>query len=139
MNHWYHVDCLLASFKSQRASTKSLESVDDVTGWDQIGDLERDELLEKFGNVASFNKTQSVNTCVTNNVQVILIYHFIKICVNFVFSLIKMKNSDPNYKEGSEDNLFRTFQRICNQVAAESSYLGKSAILNKFFKKVNRL
>lgn len=56
MNHWFHVDCLLASFKTQRAATKALESVDEVAGWEEIGDLERDELLDKFAKVSSFNR-----------------------------------------------------------------------------------
>lgn len=45
--------------------------------------------------------------------------------------------ADPNYRPDSDDNLFRTFCRICERLAGESSYLGKTAILHKLFVKAS--
>lgn len=45
--------------------------------------------------------------------------------------------ADPNYRPDSDDNLFRTFCRICERLAGESSYLGKTAILHKLFLKAS--
>lgn len=56
MHHWYHVDCLLASFKTQRATSKSIESLDDIQGWSTLGDLDREAILEKLQTLDSFRR-----------------------------------------------------------------------------------
>lgn len=45
--------------------------------------------------------------------------------------------AEPNFRPDSDDNLFREFRRICERLAGESSYLGKTAILHKFFLKAS--
>lgn len=48
MNHWYHVDCLFEVFKNQKATTKRIESVEDMEGWNVLSEADRDFILEKF-------------------------------------------------------------------------------------------
>lgn len=56
---------------------------------------------------------------------------------NFCSCLQKnTSTTSKNFKEDSTDNLFREFRRICALLSDESSYLGKTSILNKFFSKV---
>ncbi|XP_012282561.1 DNA ligase 3 isoform X2 [Orussus abietinus] len=43
--------------------------------------------------------------------------------------------SKESEEESSRDNSFREFRRICSQIAAESAYTGKTAILKTFFTK----
>lgn len=43
----------------------------------------------------------------------------------------------PHFRPDSDDNLFHVFRRICERLAAESSYLGKTAILHTFFLKAS--
>lgn len=68
MHHWYHVDCLLASFKTQRASSKSIESLDDIQGWSALGDLDREAILEKLQAVDSFRGDGDGDKAVQENV-----------------------------------------------------------------------
>lgn len=71
MKHWYHIDCLLDSFKTQRATTKTIETIDDISGWETIGDLDKDLIMEKLEQLPKFNKNSgaSVAAGTTNNVR----------------------------------------------------------------------
>lgn len=56
------------SFKTQRATTKSIETTDDISGWETIGDLDKDLILEKFEKLPSFNKgSQNAAVALTSN------------------------------------------------------------------------
>lgn len=61
MKHWYHIDCLLDSFKTQRATTKSIETIDDISGWETIGDLDKDLIMEKLEQLPKFNKNSGAS------------------------------------------------------------------------------
>lgn len=69
MHHWYHVDCLLGSFKTQRATSRSIASVEDIDGWSALGDLEREALLEKLQKeVAAFRSEAEVANVRSTNI-----------------------------------------------------------------------
>lgn len=70
MKHWYHIDCLLDSFKTQRATTKTIETIDDISGWETIGDLDKDLIMEKLEQLPKFNKNSgaSIAAGTSNNV-----------------------------------------------------------------------
>lgn len=59
MHHWYHVDCLLASFKTQRATTKTIQTLDDIQGWSSIGDLDKEAILEKLQTIDAFRNSNN--------------------------------------------------------------------------------
>lgn len=61
MHHWYHVDCLLAALRTQRATSKSIGSLDDIGGWSELGDLDREAILEKLQAVESFRADQHID------------------------------------------------------------------------------
>lgn len=46
--NWFHIDCLFESFKKARATTKKIESIDDIDGIDILTEEERDEILQKI-------------------------------------------------------------------------------------------
>lgn len=45
---WFHLDCLFKAFETQRATTKKIESCDDIDGWDDLSELDKDLILEKI-------------------------------------------------------------------------------------------
>lgn len=49
----------MESFKSQRATTKSIESLDDIGGWQTLGDLEKESIIEKLEKLPSFGSKSS--------------------------------------------------------------------------------
>lgn len=59
MNNWYHIDCMFESFKTQRATTKSIETIDDIGGWETIGDLDKDSIMEKLQKLPALNVAAS--------------------------------------------------------------------------------
>lgn len=61
MKQWYHIDCLLDSFKTQRATTKTIETIDDISGWETIGDLDKDLIMEKLEQLPKFNKNSGAS------------------------------------------------------------------------------
>lgn len=46
------------------------------------------------------------------------------------------KSTGNNYNPKSSDNKFEEFCKMCDKLSKESSYLEKTAILNRFFIKV---
>lgn len=48
------------------------------------------------------------------------------------------KSTGKNYNQNSDDNKFKEFCKICDKLSKESSYLEKTAILNRFFIKVEQ-
>lgn len=85
MKHWYHIDCLLDSFKTQRATTKTIETIDDISGWETIGDLDKDLIMEKLEQLPKFNKNSgaSVAAGTSNNVRncLLFIFWFTILCI----------------------------------------------------------
>ncbi|KAJ6638894.1 DNA ligase 3 [Pseudolycoriella hygida] len=116
MKQWYHIDCLLDSFKTQRATTKTIETIDDISGWETIGDLDKDFIMEKLEQLPKFNKNSGASNAAGTTDD----------------TVGDEKWTGKNYKESSHDNRFKEFRKICDKLSNESSYLGKTAILNRF-------
>ncbi|XP_037027117.1 DNA ligase 3 [Bradysia coprophila] len=119
MKQWYHIDCLLDSFKTQRATTKTIETIDDISGWETIGDLDKDLIMEKLEQLPKFNKNSGASIAAGTSNK----------------SDKDAKWTGKNFRENSEDNKFEEFCKICDKLAKESSYLEKTATLNRFFMK----
>lgn len=66
LNHWYHIDCLLGSFTSARAKSKPIETVDDISGWHTIGDLDKDLIIEKLEKLPSFRSAGATTNSSSN-------------------------------------------------------------------------
>lgn len=120
MKNWYHIDCIFLVFNNQRPGTVVIESSDDIDGWDQLDEEDRDTVQEKIYEFMKTNKNSSkaggaASTSTKKDASVQLGKH---------------------YKSDSKDNLFREFRRICADITNESSYLKKSAVLNKYLLKV---
>lgn len=150
MHQWYHVDCLLASFKTQRATSRAIESLDDILGWSALGDLQRDAILEKLQTLDAFRNGNVMQLSARSNTAHINMDFLL--CVHDDDALCHTTQQtteagaatdaagaavDANYRADSEDNLFRTFCSICERLADESSYLAKTAILQKMFLKAS--
>lgn len=46
MKEWYHMRCIFTKLSRARATTKKIESVDDIEGWDDIEDEQKNEVLK---------------------------------------------------------------------------------------------
>lgn len=122
MKNWHHVDCLFEMFKKQRATTKRIESEDDILGFDLISDDEQNIIKKKIRELRQFfgsnDKSPAKKVKKTNN--------------TIVKPLAKPDNIKMNQHE---DDLFKTFQKIVEKVANHPSYLDKTGIIRNFFEK----
>lgn len=143
MKQYYHIDCLFDSFKRTKASTKIIESVDDILGFDKISQKDKDFIIEKIACIENWKKNKKFNEKPKKNLEK---------CENDQVKTDLEQSDDENFKKRkiideieiiskkqkfdstSEDNKFETFQKICNKVALESSHLKKSSVLRQFFK-----
>lgn len=116
MKHWHHIDCLFKAFQTQKATTKKIDSVEDIDGFELLSQEEQDDILEKL--FQATGKRLDKNVIPSSSVG-------------------SEKSSKSNFKTESEDNLLSTFIEIVDKIAAESGYKAKSEILNKFLTKVS--
>lgn len=114
MKHWFHLDCLFKAFQTQKATTKKIDSVEDIEGFENLSDEDQDLVIKKLFDATGkrLDKNQ-----------------------------VSTKTSSPgkfssNFKEESKDNLLSTFIQVVEEVAAESSYKAKSELLKTFLIKV---
>lgn len=116
MKNWHHVDCLFDIFKKQRATTKRIETVDDLAGFDYLSsDLKQviNDKIDQANQLAGI--TPKTPTKVKKNKA-------------------KLKPAKQNDLIPNLDNLFETFQCIVEKVAKYPSYLEKTGIIKIFFK-----
>lgn len=143
MKQYYHIDCLFDSFKRSKASTKIIESVDDIQFFDTINQKDKDIVMQKIACLQNWKKSKKVNKKLNKKTE--------KFQDDEVKTDIE-QSDDENVKKRkiidemnivskkqkidstSEDNKFETFQKICNKVALESSHLKKSSVIREFFK-----
>ncbi|XP_060525174.1 DNA ligase 3 [Cylas formicarius] len=124
MKSWHHLDCLFDVFKKQRASTKRIETADDISGFETLSSEDKDLVQKKIKEIRQFFGIAD-NTSPTK-----------------IKKSPKIKQDSGNSPKGnavntdiSRDNLFKTFQHIVSLVAQNSSYLDKTEIIRKFFEK----
>uniref|UniRef100_A0A8C6PRC4 DNA ligase n=1 Tax=Nothobranchius furzeri TaxID=105023 RepID=A0A8C6PRC4_NOTFU len=136
MKEWYHVKCIFEKLERARATTKKIEDITDLEGWEELQDEDK-ELINKH-----------VSGCGSS---------FAICLVNFQFSCSttakvgsssapSVSSSSSKAGEGSalskqlcdpqhKDCLFREFRKLCATVAENNSYNSKTQIIEKFLKK----
>lgn len=133
MKSWHHIDCLFEIFSKQRQTTKRIESLDDIEGWDKLKDEDRDYILEKirdcddtfaakFG--AKTNKSPNKQSPKGTNPKVTK-KNEAKIDTPQPTAVAKEKEF--------KDNLFREFRRLVTDIMNNSSYLDKTEMVRKIF------
>lgn len=129
MKQWYHLNCLLDAFLSQKATTKRIDAVEELSGFDilednvkanvlqQLNDCEK-KLKEKWGNKIQEKvfKIREENTTVKQDVN-------------------KKQENVCAESNKPKDSLFREFRQLVADVTNESSYLEKTAIIRSVFMK----
>uniref|UniRef100_A0A1B6C8P5 DNA ligase n=1 Tax=Clastoptera arizonana TaxID=38151 RepID=A0A1B6C8P5_9HEMI len=119
MKSWYHMNCILEVFAKQRKTTRKIESVDDLEGWNSLSKEDQKEVLSHLdlpddGRISKLNTTP-VPTLKPEP------------------STSTSKITSSSYDEMHKDNSFREFRRLCADVANASSYLKKTSIVKEFF------
>ncbi|NXU89714.1 DNLI3 ligase, partial [Xiphorhynchus elegans] len=165
MKEWYHVKCMFEKLDKARATTKKIEDITDLEGWEELQDEEK-ELINKHISEANSKagstpkKKVIVQAKLTATGQLTTkdplglanpspkkFSGFTATC--FVFDAAKPKNSENVSANSShksslsaarcdpkhKDCLLREFRKLCAMVAEKPSYNVKTQIIQDFLKK----
>ncbi|EOB07866.1 DNA ligase 3, partial [Anas platyrhynchos] len=157
MKEWYHVRCMFEKLEKARATTKKIEDITDLEGWEELQDEEK-ELIQKHiaeatSKAASTPKKKAtVQAKLTPTGQITSPSKDPLAAVNpkkfsgFTAkpknsedvpansshkSSLSAKKSDPKHK----DCLLREFRKLCAMVADKPSYNVKTQIIQDFLQK----
>ncbi|XP_056297516.1 DNA ligase 3 [Pseudoliparis swirei] len=157
MKEWYHVKCIFEKLEKARATTKKIEDITDLDGWEELEDQDKDIINKHVSDLmAKVNAAPKKKTPVKTNTSGHLPAPPADPSVNAPrkfsgFTATKAGGSgspapsspsangsplsvqlcDPQHK----DCLFREFRKLCATVAEHNSYNVKTQIIEKFLKK----
>lgn len=144
---WHHLPCMFEQFLTQRLTTKRLENYEDLSGWDTLGQEDKDEITKcmeefeknmgkKYGAKYSPPKKPAVIPKKKINLQK-NDDEDEKVKLKKTNSQKKDEEVMDNVQEDKDhkDNSFREFRRLVAEITNESSYLEKSAIIKNMFTK----
>ncbi|XP_053341540.1 DNA ligase 3 [Clarias gariepinus] len=159
MKEWYHVKCMFEKLERARATTKKIEDITDLEGWEELQDEEK-ELINKLvaDLAAKTNSSPKKKVQAKLNTSGQLSAPSADPTVNaprkfsgFTASKAGSSSSSPGPSpakapHGSvlsaqfcqpdhKDCLFREFRKLCAMVAERSSYNAKTEIIKDFLKK----
>uniref|UniRef100_A0A4W4EC85 DNA ligase n=1 Tax=Electrophorus electricus TaxID=8005 RepID=A0A4W4EC85_ELEEL len=143
MKEWYHMKCIFEKLERARATTKKIEDITDLEGWEELQDEDKElinkhvtELVAKT-NASPKKKVQAkLNTSGQLSVPladptVNAPRKFSGFTAGEYASTLASQLCQPDHK----DCLFREFRKLCGLVAEKSSYNTKTEIIKDFLKK----
>ncbi|NWU81507.1 DNLI3 ligase, partial [Onychorhynchus coronatus] len=162
MKEWYHVKCMFEKLDKARATTKKIEDITDLEGWEELQDEDKElinkhisEANSKAGSTpkkkvivqAKLTATGQLTTKDLVNPSPKKFSGFTATCS--VFDAAKPKNSEAVSANSSpksslsaarcdpkhKDCLLREFRKLCAMVAEKPSYNVKTQIIQDFLRK----
>ncbi|XP_063690820.1 DNA ligase 3-like [Bolinopsis microptera] len=128
MTDWHHPKCVFETFARARATTKKIESSDDIEHFDLLKSKDQDVIEHLIKNyLATRKESKAPSKAKAAAVPVAIVQS-------------KLTKSTPASKEnnshvnGATDRLFLVVQKLCEKLRAEPSYLAKSEIVRSYFK-----
>ncbi|XP_048822618.1 DNA ligase 3 [Lagopus muta] len=157
MKEWYHVKCMFEKLEKARATTKKIEDITDLEGWEELQDGEKElitnlisEATSKAASTPKKKATVQAKLTATGqisspqkdplaNINPKKFSGFTakpknseEVSANSSHnSSLSAKNCDPKHK----DCLLREFRKLCAMVADKPSYNVKTQIIQDFLKK----
>ncbi|KAG1957457.1 DNA ligase 3 [Pimephales promelas] len=159
MKEWYHVKCIFEKLERARATTKKIEDITELEGWEELQDEDKELINKHVSELAAKTNAspkKKVQAKLNNSRQ--LSAPLADPTVNAPrkfsgFTATKAGSSssspgpspakptqgsalsaqlcDPNHK----DNLLREFRKLCALVAEKSGYNAKTEIIRDFLTK----
>ncbi|XP_038183960.1 DNA ligase 3 isoform X2 [Arvicola amphibius] len=159
MKEWYHIKCMFEKLERARATTKKIEDLTELEGWEELEDNEKEQISQHIADLSSKaagtpKKKTAVQAKLTTTGQVtspVKGASFVTSTNPRKFSgfSAKANNSeqgpsnpapktslsaskcDPKHK----DCLLREFRKLCAMVAENPSYNTKTQIIQDFLQK----
>ncbi|KAK3581407.1 hypothetical protein CHS0354_016266 [Potamilus streckersoni] len=137
MKNWYHPSCIFETFKRARATTKKIEDSEDLEGFADLENEDKDLIKKLIEEWLASSESQKKKAVVKQT--------------KLPFSPKKAEESDLDVKAGTSkaqsgspaklstgterDNSFREFRRLCADIAEENSHTGKTQIVQNYITK----
>uniref|UniRef100_A0A4W3IKY2 DNA ligase n=1 Tax=Callorhinchus milii TaxID=7868 RepID=A0A4W3IKY2_CALMI len=145
MKEWYHVKCMFEKLERARLSTKKIDDLSDLEGWEELQDEEKElinkhitEHAIKMGN--TFPKYKTTPEKVTPSTSSPSPLKFSGFSAKGgspggkaspSSSKLPVVAGDPNHKDCS----LREFRKLCATIAERPSYNSKTQIIQDFLRK----
>uniref|UniRef100_A0A671QNQ9 DNA ligase n=1 Tax=Sinocyclocheilus anshuiensis TaxID=1608454 RepID=A0A671QNQ9_9TELE len=139
MKEWYHVKCIFEKLERARATTKKIDDITELEGWEELQDEDK-ELINKHVS-ANASPKKKAQAKLNNSGQLSAPLTDPTVNAPRKFSGFTAKPTqgsaksaqlcDPNHK----DCLLREFRKLCALVSEKSSYNAKTEIIRDFLTK----
>uniref|UniRef100_A0A7N9AYM1 DNA ligase n=1 Tax=Mastacembelus armatus TaxID=205130 RepID=A0A7N9AYM1_9TELE len=147
MKEWYHMKCIFEKLERARATTKKIEDITDLEGWEELQDEDKDLINKHISDLMA-----KVNASPKKKVQAKLNTSGQLTAPPPDPSAGTSSSSGPSSSSSAKscqrsnlstqlcdlqhkDCLFREFRKLCANVAENNSYNVKTQIIEKFLKK----
>ncbi|XP_067393883.1 DNA ligase 3 [Emydura macquarii macquarii] len=159
MKEWYHVKCIFEKLEKARATTKKIEDITDLEGWEELQDAEKDMINQHISEANSKaantpKKKATVQAKLSPSGQLTTPKKELPgtpspspkkfsgftakpgdsdeaLASSSHKSSLSAKKCDPKHK----DCLLREFRKLCAMVAEKPSYNVKTQIIQDFLRK----
>ncbi|CAM4576558.1 unnamed protein product [Lepidochelys kempii] len=159
MKEWYHVKCIFEKLERARATTKKIEDITDLEGWEELQDPEKDMINQYISEASSKaantpKKKATIQAKLSPSGQITSPKKELLATPNpspkkFSGFTAKPGNSDEAPESSShksslsakkcdpkhKDCLLREFRKLCAMVAEKPSYNVKTQIIQDFLQK----
>ncbi|XP_071109964.1 DNA ligase 3-like [Haliotis cracherodii] len=148
MKQWHHPACIFETFVRARATTKKIEDPDDVEGFDDLQQEDKDaiqKLIDDFLAKSSAKGKGKTPKKAAAQSKLPFSPPKVKKEEGDSFDAGPSTNLDANGlvppkfadADTERDNSFRQFRRLCADIAEENSYTGKTALVSNYLRKGN--
>ncbi|XP_061557962.1 DNA ligase 3 isoform X1 [Phycodurus eques] len=157
MKEWHHVKCIFEKLERARATTKKIEDITDLEGWEELQDEDK-ELINRHVSdlMAKVNSSPKKKVQAKLNTSGKLMSPPADASLNaprkfsgFTAAKAGTSSSSPSPAKANQgsalasqlcdphhkDCLFREFRKLCATVAENNSYNSKTQIIEKFLRK----
>ncbi|XP_074870026.1 DNA ligase 3 [Carettochelys insculpta] len=159
MKEWYHVKCIFEKLERARATTKKIEDITDLEGWEELQDAEKEMINQHISEATSKaattpKKKATVQAKLSPSGQITTPKKGPQTTANpspkkFSGFTAKASNSDEALVSSThqsslsakkcdpkhKDCLLREFRKLCAMVAEKPSYNVKTQIIQDFLQK----
>ncbi|XP_057357146.1 DNA ligase 3 isoform X2 [Manis pentadactyla] len=111
MKEWYHIKCMFEKLERARATTKKIEDLAELEGWEELEDNEKEQISQHIA--AKPNNSGETHSSPIPKTS------------------LSSSKCDPKHK----DCLLREFRKLCAMVAENPSYNTKTQIIQDFLRK----
>ncbi|XP_065178433.1 DNA ligase 3-like [Sycon ciliatum] len=142
MKVWYHAKCMFDALTRARATTKKIESLDDLDGSDALNSAEQAELQKMIDSLMSMikkgakvpgGKKAAVQTTLTGATKSPGSSAASSAAVSSTAGAAAASSSASS-DAAARDNSLRKFRRLCLDLEGEPSYTAKTKLISNYIK-----